>query len=258
MKYAYVVNGKSVALSEKIEKAIAEQNIPLSLFRATLLNAIRKIRDGHPHLVNFEALQDAVLISLPKYRGKVTKMTKLTGHADVTLRKIKRALVDPSQENMDALLKNTGFIPACSIKNFKMLSVLLKRRIYDIDFISDIETTMGSLNSLKGTIPDKHFCLRHYSNKGTVPEGMYPISSKQSTRHNLRKIPAVFARIIYESGKTTLLDLGFDVERSIELSNDKYYVYYVTYQNITIPCPVTIKGNKKHDKNDRCKSNNPA
>ena len=109
MKYAYVVNGKSVALSEKIEKCIAEQNIPLSLFRATLLNAIRKIRDGHPHLVNFEELQDAVLISLPKYKGKVIKMTKLVNHAEETLSKIRNALNSPTQENLDALLNNINY-----------------------------------------------------------------------------------------------------------------------------------------------------
>lgn len=254
MNHAYVINCKSVALEEKIQRGIANNKIPSSLFRATLLNAIRKIRDGNASLVNYTALENAVHASLTNYN----EPGRLRGYAKRTLRKIKAALENDSQANLDALLVHTGFIPACSIRNFKMLSVLLQRRIYDVEFITKIESMVGSLNSAKGELREGQYCLRHYSNNGTIPKEMKQISTKLFLRHRLNQVPAILSKIINEYGKKTLEKLGFSVERIDQLATDKYYVYYATYSNLTFPVPVSIKGVKIHAKKTRNRSSQRA
>lgn len=259
MKIEYIVNGKSIALNDKIEKAILNGSIPLSLFRATLLNAVRKILNGREKDIDYTALSNAIIKSIDQFKSRVRRLSKLVRYANDCLMKIKNALENRTEENLGLLRTTTGYLPAKSIKNYRFLMTVLKRRIFDLQEINELERIVGGLNSIHGSLPNEQ---RHFvpGNKDQfpTPQGERKIPLGLLRRHNSERLSKQMLSLLCKNGKQTLTDLGFDL-RSREMTEDgKYYVYHFTFKNITIPCKAAVIIPKEGKENENRDTSNSA
>lgn len=241
MKIEYVVNGKSIALNDKIQKAIDNRSIPLSLFRATLLNAVRKILNGREKEVDYDALADAVVKSIDQFKSRVRRLSKLVRYSNECLMKIKNALENRTEDNLELLRSTVGYIPAENIRNYRFLMTVLKRRIFDLDEINELEKIVGGLNSIYGSLAstEKHFVPGN-KDQFPTPLGECKIPFDLLIKHNCERLSKQMLSLLCKNGKQTLTDLGFNL-RSREMTVDgKYYVYHFTFKNITIPCKAAV------------------
>lgn len=250
MRFIYVVNGKSIALQERIDSAIEDNKVPLSLFRASILNAIRKIHDGKYTLVEYNKLEKAIKSSYPKYLEKAKKAKKLINYGDMCLGLIKDYLENPTEQKLQGLLNGTGYLPAEKIVNLRMLITLLKRRIFDCDTITNIQKLIGKLNSLSGDIKGN----KNYLNPNPINSDPFynnAISYELLSKHKTIMTPKQISGLIYNHGIKTLVDLGFSVKCCELRPGGKHYVYLLKYKKLLIRCNVQNKQYVEDNENDR-------